>query len=175
MTEPAAAPNHTPLLLQPPTSQEVDQSLHHHGVLRWWTGAYFLVSAAFAVIMTLNAVKQFALGEIGAGVLFVWMVLMVAVFTVHLVIGIPGLLGGSHVCGAVSCYLHLRQRHAEGNDHFAKAFTPEGPLDVAGVAPQYAAEYMFLVHQAADCEQYLEQLRERLDELCDDDEDEPDG
>jgi hypothetical protein len=172
VTEPAAAFDDTPLLLQAPNSEEVRQSLHHHGVLRWWTGAYVLGGAAFAVIVTLNAVKQFALGETGMGLLLAWVVLMVAVFAVHLVIGIPGLLGGSHVSGAVSCYLHLRQRHGEGNERFVKAFKPGGPLDVAGVAPEHATEYMLLVHQAADCERYLETLRHRLEELR---EDEPDA
>lgn len=153
------------LLLQPPTPPEVAQHLRRGRSWRRWTIAYLLVCVNFVVILAFGSVKQLGLGEIGVGLLLAWMIVQVAVFAVHLVIGIPGLLAGSHVTGAVACFLHLRQRHAEGSDHFAKAFNPDGPLDVAGVRSEDAAEYMLLVHQAAEGERHLEMLRQRLDEL----------
>jgi len=155
------------LLLQPPTPEDTTQHLRRARSLRRWTIAYILVGVALAVILGFNAAQQFGLGEIGLGLLLGWMILQVAVFVVHLVIGIPGLREGAHVNCAVACFLRLRQRHTEGNDHFVKAFNPEGPLDVVGVRSEDAAEYILLAHQAADCEQYLEALRERMGELRD--------
>lgn len=169
MTEPVTTvePRGQWLLMQPPAPAEMAQHLRQVRILRVWTIIYLLVCVAFAVILVFGAVKRFSLGEIGMGFYLSWMVVQTAVFAMHLVIGLPGLLGGSHVRGAVACFLHLRQRHAEANDHFVKAFNPQGPLDVVGVRPENATEYMLLVHQADDCEQYLEALRERLDELRD--------
>lgn len=176
MTEPAATVDHRGqwLLLQPPTPEEVALHQRRNRSLRRWTIGYFLVGAALTNILVFNSIQQFRLGEIGLGLLLAWMVVQVAVFAVHLVIGIPGLLGGSHVTSAVACFMHLDQRHAEGNDHFAKAFNPDGPLDVAGVRSEDATEYMLLVHQAANVETHLEALRQRLDDLRED-EVEPDA
>lgn len=176
MTEPVATVDRRGpwLLLEPPVPEEVAQHLRRARSLRRWTIAYILVGTALAVILGFNAAQQFRLDEIGLGLLLGWMIVQVAVFVVHLVIGIPGLREGAHVNCAVACFLRLHQRHTEGNDHFVKAFNPEGPLDVSGVRSEDAAEYMFLVHQAAEGERYLEALRQRLDELRDD-EVEPDA
>jgi hypothetical protein len=162
------------LLLQPPTPEEVALHQRRDRSLRRWTIAYLLGGVILAVLLVFNAAQQFRLGEIWLGFLLAWMVVQVAVFAVHLVIGIPGLREGAHVNCAVACFMHLRQRHAEGTDHFAKAFNPEGPLDVEGVRSEDATEYMLLVHQAAEGERYLKALRQRLDELRED-EVEPDA
>jgi len=167
MIEPAATLDRQGpwLLLQSPTPEEVALHERRSRVLRGWTIAYFLVGAVLVNIVVFNAVQQFRLGDVGMGLLLTWMVLQMTVFVVHLVIGIPGLLAGAHATDAVACFVHLRQRHAEGSDQFAKAFHPEGPLDVEGVPSEHAAEYMLLAQRAAEGERYLEALRQRLDEL----------